>query len=138
MIFWLCVILLFIGIALIPLDELLYRKTDWYDEEWIKYVGIALIVFFAFTIIVMTAFIVADHMTADSQVAAYQQQYESLTYQLKNNLYDNDNDIGKKALYEEIQEWNTDLAYRKAAQRDFWIGIFYPNIYDQFELIEYN
>ena len=138
MIFWLCVILLFIGIVLIPLDELLYRKTDWYDEEWIKYVGIALIVIFAFTIIVMIPFIVADHMTADSQVAAYQQQYESLTYQLKNNLYDNDNDIGKKALYEEIQEWNTDLAYRKAAQRDFWIGIFYPNIYDQFEFIEYN
>lgn len=138
MIFWLCVILLFIGIALIPLDGLLYRKTDWYDGVWVKFVGIAIIVIFAFAILMMTAFITADHVMANSQVAAYQQRYESLTYQLENNLYDNDNDIGKKALYQEIQEWNTDLAYRKAAQRDFWIGIFYPNIYDQLEFIKYN
>lgn len=137
MIFWLCVILLFIGIALIPLDELLYRKTN-YGGEWVKYIGIAIIVICIIVIFIMTLFIVVDHAIANSQAAAYQQRYNSLTYQLENNLYDNDNDIGKKALYQEIQEWNADLAYRKTAQRDFWIGIFYPNIYDQFEFIEYN
>ncbi len=137
MIFWLCVILLFIGIVLIPLDELLYDRTS-YGGEWIKYIGIAIVVICAFAILIMTLSIAIDHATANSRVAAYQQQYESLTYQLENNLYDNDNDIGKKALYQEVQEWNADLAYRKAAQRDFWIGIFYPNIYDQFEFIKYN
>jgi predicted PurR-regulated permease PerM len=137
MIFWLCVILLFIGIALIPLDKLLYRKTK-YGGEWVRFVGIAIIILCAFAIFIMTAFITADHITAKSQAAAYQQQYDSLTYQLENNLYDNDNDIGKKALYQEIQEWNSNLAYHKTVQRDFWIGIFYPNIYDQFEFIEYN
>ena len=137
MIFWLCVILLFIGIVLIPLDEWLYRNTK-YDGEWIKYIGIAIVTICVIAVFIMTLCIMVDHMTANAQVAANQQIYESLTYQLKNNLYDNDNDIGKKALYQEIQEWNTDLAYYKIAQRDFWIGIFYPNIYDQFEFIEYN
>lgn len=36
---------------------------------------------------------------------------------------------------DEIREWNEDLAYRKAIQRNFWVGIYYPNIYDNLEFI---
>lgn len=71
----------------------------------------------------------------DGQVMAWEQQYDMLTYQLENNLYDNDNDIGKKELMNQIQDWNTDLAWYKANQKDFWIGVFIPNVFDQFEYI---
>ena len=60
---------------------------------------------------------------------------ETKTNIKENNLYDNDNDIGKKELMDEIREWNGDLAYRKAIQRNFWVGIYYPNIYDNLEFI---
>ena len=73
---------------------------------------------------------------ANANVAQYQKRYESLTYQYENNFYDNDNDIGKYQLMVQIEYWNTDLAYRKTIQRDFWLGIYYPNIYDRFEFIE--
>ena len=53
----------------------------------------------------------------------------------ENNLYDNDNDIGKKELMDEIHEWNGNLAYCKKIQRNFWVGIYYPNVYDNFEFI---
>lgn len=62
--------------------------------------------------------------------------YESLTYQYENDFYNNDNDVGKYELVFQIEYWNTDLAYRKTIQRDFWLGIYYPNIYDQFEFIK--
>jgi hypothetical protein len=78
------------------------------------------------------------HIPADAKVEQYQMRYESLLYQYENDVYDDDDDvIGKSSLYSNIEYWNSDLAYRKEIQRDFWVGIFYPDIYDQFEFIEY-
>lgn len=89
--------------------------------------------------IIGSGFIMIDaHGNTEAYIAECNQTYESLVYQLENNLYDNDNDLGKKELYDEIREWNEDLAYYQNTQDNFWIGIYYPNIYDQFEYIEYN
>lgn len=76
-----------------------------------------------------------NYIGLDAYNATWEKQYESLTYQLDNCLYDNDNNIGKKELMNQIQDWNTDLAYRKTIQRNFWVGIYYPNVYDEFEFI---
>lgn len=55
-------------------------------------------------------------------------------YETKSDLY-KDNNL--KEIHEKITEWNTDLAFKKEAQRDFWVGIFYPNIYDEIDFIEF-
>lgn len=86
--------------------------------------------------IIITICVVANNVNAIGKKEGYQKQYETLSYQINNNLYDNDNDYGKKELYNQVLSWNRDLAYRKQAQKDFWIGIFYPNIYDDLEYIE--
>lgn len=86
--------------------------------------------------IVMLMEIVVKNTNVDAYVAENQMRYEMLVYQYENDIYDNDNDLGKRDLMEDIQEWNEDLAYYREAQDDFWVGIFYPNVYDQFEFIE--
>lgn len=90
----------------------------------------------AIATIVSIAIIVDRYSHAKADVAQYQKRYESLTYQYENSFYDNDNDVCKYELVSQIERWNTDLAYRKTIQRDFWLGIYYPNIYDRFEFIE--
>ena len=61
-----------------------------------------------------------------------------LVYQYENDVFSDDDDVvGKKELYNQIQDWNKDLAYYQSVQDDFWTGIFYPNVFDQFEYIEY-
>ena len=87
-------------------------------------------------IVVSIAIMSNRYIHADADVAKYQKRYESLTYQYENDFYNNDNDVGKYELVYQIEYWNTDLAYRKTIQRDFWLGIYYPNIYDQFEFIK--
>ena len=87
-------------------------------------------------IVVSIAIMANSYIHADANVAKYQKRYESLTYQYENDFYNNDNDVGKYELVFQIEYWNTDLAYRKTIQRDFWLGIYYPNIYDQFEFIK--
>lgn len=86
--------------------------------------------------IIMLIVIIIENTNVDAYVAENQMRYEMLVYQYENDIYDNDNDLGKRDLMEDIQEWNEDLAYYREAQDDFWVGIFHPNVYDQFEFIE--
>lgn len=86
--------------------------------------------------IIMGVVIICENTCVSGKVASLHQRYEVLQYQIDNDTYDNDNDVGKKELYEKVQNWNEDLAFGREAQNNFWIGIFYPDIYDEFDFIE--
>ena len=88
-----------------------------------------------FSVIAIIAIFVS-HCDIPGRIAHYHERYESLTYQLESGMYENDNDVGKKELVNEITAWNEDLAYYKVMQNDLWIGQFIPNIYDAFEFID--
>ena len=86
-------------------------------------------------VVFMVIIIFVFNVGIQGDIATNNARYEMLTYQYQNNFYDNDNDIGKKELINQIQDWNEDLAFGKAMQHDFWIGIFIPDIFDRFEPI---
>ena len=120
------------------LESLVYKidtncAGEWPDfAAWI--VGITCLI----VTLIMSICIIDAHVSAEAAVAVNEKRYESLVYQYENNIYDNDNDVvGKKQLFDEIQEWNEDLARYKVKQNNFWVGIFYADIFDQFEFIEY-
>ena len=105
---------------------------------WPEYATWIASVILGVTVLIMGICIMEAHIPAEAKVEQYQMRYESLLYQYENDVYDGDDDVvGKRDLYTDIEHWNSDLAYHKRIQRDFWVGIFHPNIYDQFEFIEY-
>lgn len=128
MIFWLVVLLIVVCLGLAVYVEKRFRDYS------VPFLVIAIIGFIVAIIMLMV--IIVENTNVDAYVAENQMRYEMLVYQYENNLYDNDNDLGKRDLMEDIQEWNEDLAYYREAQDDFWVGIFHPNVYDQFEFIE--
>lgn len=137
MLFWLFVIILGIGIACVVLGGWMYNNTR-YDTFWVEFIGVGITVIAALAIVISGVVMIDSYGNVEAKIAMNNKRYESLVYQLENNLYDNDNDLGKKELYNEIREWNEDLAYYQNIQDSFWFGIFYPNVFDQFEFIEYD
>ena len=129
MIFWitLIVFLVFLVLAIIFADS--------WDFEWLGMLS-AIFAFVAGTAAaIMLVIIIANNVGVEAKIEANKQRYDSLVYQAENNMYDNDNDLGKKELVNQIQEWNEYLARGNALQDDFWVGIFYADIYDEFDFI---
>lgn len=75
---------------------------------------------------------------SESYLASMQEKRNALAYQLENDLYDNDNDLGKKELYSEITEYNCDVAKGKIMQDNIWVYNLYSDVYDDLELIEFD
>lgn len=135
MLFWIFVIGLLVSIGICIWGQ----EKNWsvWDETIITFSTTSTILF-CLAIVANLIIIVGQYTTVDPMVDKCQRTYESLVYQYENNVFDSDDDvIGKKELYNQIQDWNEDLAYHQSIQDNFWLGIYYPNIYDQFEFIEY-
>lgn len=133
MLFWTFVAVLIVGI----ICEVLYDNVVSVDD-WVYNVGFSLIVISTIAITIYLGVLSCSYFGIDGQIAENTDRHESLTYQYENDLYDNDNDLGKKELMNEIRDWNEDLAWYRENQDDFWIGIFISNIFDQLDFIEYS
>ena len=129
MVFWLVVAALVISIIVIMFKDKI--NDDYYI---IVDVSEVISVILGVVILFMTVAICIGNFGADAKAAKYKERYDSLVYQYENEIYCDDNVVYD--LLTDIREYNEDLVYYQEIQDDFWIGIFYPNIFDQFELIE--
>lgn len=127
--------LIFVGILVIGIVALVLYNTS-FDCGCTAVIGSFLTVI-GFIALVVSLFVIGgNYIDQDGYIAKMNTRYESLAYQYENDIYDNDNDLGKRELMVNIQAWNEDLACYRERQDDLWIGIYIPNIYDQFEFIE--
>ncbi len=99
--------------------------------------GFVIATIMAICILISGVVLLDSYENADAYIAKQNQRYEMLVYQIENKTYDNYNYFVKKALLNEVRIWNEDLVYYQNIQDNLWFGIYYPNIYDQFEFIEY-
>ena len=129
MIFWITLI------AVIVFAVLAIVFFDSFDFEWVSMLSTIFSAIAGIAFVVMLIVVIVNNVGVEASIEANKQRYESLIYHAENNLYENDNDLGKKELVNQIQEWNEDLARGKALQDDFWVGIFYADIYDEFNFI---
>lgn len=130
MVFLLAVILMVLGIA-----WGIFAYVHFYEFEsffgWFIGLGSGIIA------IIMLIAIICAHLGTDAKVELWREQYKALTYKLESGKCRDEFGLLSKEIIDEIQNWNQDVVYNKSIQKDFWIGVFYPDIFDEFETIDY-
>ena len=134
MILWISIIVAIIGFILAAIARNKY--TDIWDV--IGCISLTFAVLFLAASVILGAIAISANIGSESYLASMQEKRSSLVYQLENDLYDNDNDLGKKELYSEITEYNCDVAEGKIMQDNIWVYNLYSDVYDELELIEFS
>ena len=114
-------------------------SSNKYDGAWdaINIISLVLAITAFVSSIALGGISIIARAGADAYLASMQEKRSALVYQLENDIYDNDNDLGKKELYSEITEYNCDVAEGKIKQNNIWVYNLYCNVYDELELIEF-
>ena len=115
-----------------------YIALNKYDAECLGIASAIITVFAGLALVLCSIVSIFIYSSADATTAEYNAERQSLIYQLENNLYDNDNDLGKKDLYDQITEYNKDVVSGRELHDNFLTACFYPDIYDDLELIEFD
>lgn len=121
---------LVILIGLIVAGYFIYKKT--YKEG----IGLSIMVLAGLLFMMISVYSITSYIFALATTAEMRQEYKALVYKVNTESARDEFGIRNKDIIDEVQEWNTNLAFEKNAQRDFWVGIFVPNIYDEFDFIE--
>jgi hypothetical protein len=146
MLFWLCLIVLIVGIGLV-----IVGKMEWFDTRnenklrkflykndcTIKSFGRVTVVISGIIMVIMIFVFACVYIGVNAQVERNKERYNAITYKVESGACRDEFGLLNKEVIDEIQDWNEDVTYYKIFQKDFWVGIFVPNIYDQFETIDY-
>lgn len=89
----------------------------------------------SFVVMLITCFCI--NVEADAEYYSNIQRREALVYQLENNMYSNDNEVGKFELYVQVKEFNEDLAKGKAMYNNVWVGCLFPDFYEKIDYIPF-
>ena len=77
-----------------------------------------------------------NYIGATSYKASLLEEQRILTYQIENEFYENDIEYGKNELFRDVTKFNTLVREHRELTKDFWVGIYEPNIYDDIPLVE--
>lgn len=101
--------------------------------------GIATVnIILAGTIAVVIGFVsITNHINIDAHLEATNEKRAALVYQLENETYKNDNNLGASELFDKISDFNSKVVRGRGGMHNPWINWFYQPIWDDVELIKY-
>lgn len=153
MLFWLFVITLVIGIVLIVGGKMASHSTAWFysrnkikhfmnrnGDDGIKTTGIVITIMSAIIIIFMLILILNNYAGPGSitdKAKRYKIEKSYIVAEINDEKYYDEHGLLQKDTMYSIEYWNDFVEFHKKYQRNFWIGIFIPNIFDDIETIDY-
>ena len=96
-----------------------WKERDYGWRSAAYYLSFVVFLLFLFAVVLCSCGMISVQLTAKSEVAEMEQTYRSLTTQLDEGFYTNENEVGRQAFCAQVQEWNEDLARNKSLQTVF-------------------
>ena len=141
MLFWLFVIILLVGVSLIVVGSKSWDREKRYflykHDYDIKAVGGWITGISTAVLVIMLFVLCSYHINVDAYVEKNKEIYEGITYKVTSDACRDEFGLLNKEVIDEIQEWNKDVRFYQNIQDNFWLGIYYPNVFDEFETIDY-
>ena len=134
-------LVVFFGLLIIGIVCACAYAQDWFAHSLANnialFFGVINTALASVALLVSICILGANYLTIDGDIEKYNKQYESIVFQVENNFYKQDvTGNATRELVKDVENWNRELASKKINQYNLWIGIFIPDIYDQFEFIE--
>ena len=126
MVFWIFVILLVVGILVAIFG----------DYGWDDFGSVVAIISGIITIGLLII-IIYNRATINADLEKQKETYKAIVYKVESDACKDELGLLSKEVIDEVQTWNETIIYKKNIQDNFWIGIFIPNVYDEFEIIDY-
>lgn len=151
MLLWLSLIVFFIGFGAVGIGchfDIYYCEGNAETKNKIKgficdhsEATIAMGAIIAFVsvmiILMMLGTMFKNYIVADVKVAQLYERYNAIVYKMESDSCRDEFGLLNKEIIDEVQDWNENITYYQAKKDNFWVGIVYPDIYDQFHTIDY-
>ena len=141
MIFWLSIIIFAVGVVILIANRI--GESLSYEYEYSNVSSFILSFGVVISFIGAVWFLVAGLilLLTKTNVAATRQanaeKYKALTYKLESDACRDQFGLLNKEIIDEVQDWNTGIVYYKAMEDNFWVGIYYPDVYGDLGTIDY-
>lgn len=76
-----------------------------------------------------------NYINAPIEQAVCQETYNSLIYKSETEAIRDDFGIINKEYIDEVQAWNVEVVKMQEMTNNFWVGVYYPNWYNELETI---
>ena len=87
-------------------------------------------------IVIMLTIIIMYACTKENDKLVAEEEYRALTYKVE--YCQDEFGLLSADIVDDVCEWNKKVTKHKKYEKNFWVGIFYPNgIYDECQTIEY-
>ena len=141
MLFWLFVIILAVGIGLLVVGNMSWDREKhnflYINDYEIRTAGALTTVISAVVLAIMTIILCCQYIGVDAQVEKNKEIYHAIEYKVTSGACRDEFGLLSKTVIDEVEDWNKDVKYYQTLQNDFWVGVFIPNVFDQFEIIDY-
>ena len=141
MLFWLFVIILVVGIGFIVIGNYNWDREKHYflykHDSDITTIGGWIVAISGIILAIMIIILCYSHICINTGIEKNKVIYKAIEYKVTSGICRDEFGLLSKEVIDEVQEWNKDVKHYQTVQDDFWIGIFYPNVFDQFETIDY-